>query len=186
MVPKINTATFCFRETLPAVTGTEKYAGKSLLLKAVYSDEGLRELMVFRDNLKLPPQQNLETLKNPAKARERYKQLRKLLPSRLRGKKAELKWEAFDLRGRGEFHTRIWKATHAIPTGHTASYAEVAGDVGSPLAFRACGQACGANPILIFIPCHRVVASNGLGGFGCDLELKKHMLALEGIDWKTL
>ena len=80
MVPKINTATFCFRETLPAVTGTEKYASKSLLLKAVYSDEGLRELMVIRDNLKLPQQQNLETLANPKKALERYKKLRKLLP----------------------------------------------------------------------------------------------------------
>jgi O-6-methylguanine DNA methyltransferase len=142
--------------------------------------------MVIRDNVKLQLQQNLETLASPKRALAHYNKLRQLLPLRLRGKKAELKWDDFDLRGRGEFHTRIWKATHAIETGHTASYAEVAGDAGSPLAFRACGQACGANPILIFIPCHRVVASNGLGGFGCDLDLKKHMLALEGIDWKQL
>jgi len=187
MVSKINSATFCFRETLPATNGAQKYRLQPLLLKAVYSDEGLRELALVRDSQqKLPAEQNLDTLKFPKKALERFKRLRAILPQRLRGNTAELKWDEFDMRGRGDFHSRVWKAIHAIPNGQTASYAEVAGDAGSPLAFRACGQACGANPILFFIPCHRVVAASGLGGFGCDIELKKHLLALEGVDWQAL
>ena len=73
-----------------------------------------------------------------------------------------------------------------IPFGETATYAEVADAAGSPMAFRACGQACGANPVILFVPCHRVVASNGLGGFGCGLDIKKDLLRLEGIDWRQL
>ena len=61
------------------------------------------------------------------------------------------------------FQKRVWAALRAIPPGCTLSYGEVARDLAS--AARAVGQACGANPLPIVIPCHRVVGSRGLGGF---------------------
>lgn len=63
------------------------------------------------------------------------------------------------------------------------SYAELAMMVGRPLAFRAVGQANGANPIPIVLPCHRVVASGGgLGGYGGGLPMKRQLLTLEGVE----
>jgi O-6-methylguanine DNA methyltransferase len=183
MGSKVVTANFYFRETLPAAAG---YPKSELLLKAAISDEGLRNLSLVCETKKLPPDENVDALRDPKKALSRYKKLREIFPRVLRAKSSSMNWKDFDMRGRGDFHARVWKAIHAIPTGHTASYAEVAGDAGSPMAFRACGQACGANPIMFLIPCHRVVGASGLGGFGCDLDLKKHLLALEDIDWKSL
>jgi O-6-methylguanine DNA methyltransferase len=66
-----------------------------------------------------------------------------------------------------------------IPYGTTLTYCEMAGEVGNIRAARAVGNACGRNPVLVIVPCHRVVASNGLGGFGAGLELKKNLLELE-------
>ena len=61
------------------------------------------------------------------------------------------------------------------------SYAEVAADAGSPRGFRAAGNALGANPIPIVVPCHRVLRSGGaLGGYGGGLERKRFLLQLEG------
>lgn len=62
-----------------------------------------------------------------------------------------------------DFQQRVWQALQAIPVGSTLTYAELAEIVGS--GPRAVANACGANPIPIVIPCHRVVAKNGLGGF---------------------
>jgi len=69
-----------------------------------------------------------------------------------------------------------------IPRGQTRTYGEIAAAIGRPKAVRAVGSACGANPLPIFIPCHRVVAKNGLGGFGAGLPWKKLFLKEEG--WK--
>jgi methylated-DNA-[protein]-cysteine S-methyltransferase len=69
-----------------------------------------------------------------------------------------------------------------IPRGETASYAEIARRVGKPLAFRAVGNTMRINPIPIVIPCHRVVGSDGIGGYGGGLARKRQLLALEGID----
>ena len=66
-----------------------------------------------------------------------------------------------------------------IPYGRTVTYGELAGFAGSPRAARAVGGACGKNPVLIVIPCHRVLASHGLGGFGAGLDLKERLLRLE-------
>ena len=57
-----------------------------------------------------------------------------------------------------------------IPYGRTVTYGELAGLAGSPRAARAVGGACGKNPVLIVVPCHRVLASHGLGGFGAGLD----------------
>ena len=81
------------------------------------------------------------------------------------------------------FRQRVWAAISAIPRGRTATYGALAAQLGS--APRAVGQACGANPFPLLVPCHRVTASTGLGGFanaraGWLLEVKRWLLAFEG------
>jgi methylated-DNA-[protein]-cysteine S-methyltransferase len=78
------------------------------------------------------------------------------------------------------FDQRVWAAMRQIPHGQTRSYGELAMDVGS--APRAVGRACGHNPIPIVIPCHRVLARSGLGGYsgGTGLATKRILLGLEG------
>jgi len=80
------------------------------------------------------------------------------------------------------FQKEVWLALAEIPYGETVSYAELASMVGRPNAFRAVGQANGANPIPIVLPCHRVVASGGrIGGYGGGLDMKRRLLAIEGV-----
>jgi len=84
-----------------------------------------------------------------------------------------------DLRGT-EFQKDVWNAIAAIPYGETISYGELAERIDRPTATRAVGQATGANPVPIVIPCHRVVGSHGnLTGFGGGLPLKERLLGLE-------
>ncbi len=87
-----------------------------------------------------------------------------------------------DLRGT-PFQLQVWRALRAIPAGRTVTYGELASKLGT--SARAVGGACRANPCPIVIPCHRVVASNGLGGFAGDtsgrrLEAKRWLLRHEG------
>jgi O-6-methylguanine DNA methyltransferase len=78
------------------------------------------------------------------------------------------------------FQRKVWRVLLKIPRGQTRSYAWVARQIGRPKAVRAVANACGANPVPILVPCHRVIASDGsLGGFGGGLALKKKLLALE-------
>jgi O-6-methylguanine DNA methyltransferase len=78
------------------------------------------------------------------------------------------------------FQQKVWKALLAIPLGETRTYAQIAAAIGHPGAARAVGQACGANPIPVLIPCHRVLASQGgLGGFSAGLDWKKRLLSRE-------
>ena len=79
------------------------------------------------------------------------------------------------------FQRSVWKAISSIPRGETRSYAWVARKAGRPRAARAAANACGANPVPIIIPCHRVIASDGsLGGFSSKLAIKRKLLAFEG------
>jgi methylated-DNA-[protein]-cysteine S-methyltransferase len=81
----------------------------------------------------------------------------------------------------GPFGRRVLRVTSEIPYGGVLSYAEVAADAGSPRGSRAAGNALGANPIPIVIPCHRVLRSGGaLGGYGGGVERKRWLLELEG------
>jgi methylated-DNA-[protein]-cysteine S-methyltransferase len=77
------------------------------------------------------------------------------------------------------FEGRVWSAMQAIPFGETRCYGDLARGIGS--APRAVGRACGKNPIPIVIPCHRVLAKAGLGGYSGagGLATKQHLLALE-------
>jgi methylated-DNA-[protein]-cysteine S-methyltransferase len=78
------------------------------------------------------------------------------------------------------FQRSVWAELQRVPYGETRTYGEVAAAVGKPRAARAVGGACGANPLPIIVPCHRIVGGSGsLVGFGGGLEMKERLLALE-------
>ena len=80
-----------------------------------------------------------------------------------------------------EFQKKVWKALCDIPYGQLRSYKEVAETAGCPKGFRAVGGANNRNPIVIVIPCHRVIAADGsIGGYGDGIEMKRKLLGLEG------
>ena len=79
-----------------------------------------------------------------------------------------------------QFHVAVWKALCDIPYGETISYGELAKRIGMPDGARAVGAANGANPIVIIVPCHRVIGANGdLVGYGGGLWRKRTLLDLE-------
>lgn len=79
------------------------------------------------------------------------------------------------------FQKKVWEALRRIPYGETRTYGEIAAEVGSSGGARAVGQACNRNPIMVVVPCHRVVGRGGaLVGFGAGLPIKEKLLALEG------
>ncbi len=81
-----------------------------------------------------------------------------------------------------EFQCRVWQALCAIPFGEVRSYAEIAKAVEKPAATRAVGAANGRNPLPVFIPCHRVIGSDGsLAGYSAGVEVKRVLLAREGV-----
>lgn len=84
-----------------------------------------------------------------------------------------------DLQGT-PFQVSVWEALLSIPHGATATYGEIAGQVGKPAAVRAVGSAVGRNPVSIMVPCHRVVRTGGgLGGYAGGLWRKEYLLDLE-------
>ncbi len=86
-----------------------------------------------------------------------------------------------DLSGYTAFQGMVWRATREIPYGGRRSYGDVANAVGRPRAARAVGAALGKNPVVIVVPCHRVVGASGaLTGFAYGGEWKAALLALEG------
>jgi AraC family transcriptional regulator of adaptative response/methylated-DNA-[protein]-cysteine methyltransferase len=84
-----------------------------------------------------------------------------------------------DIRGT-VFQQRVWQELSKIPAGETASYTDVAQRLGAPRSVRAVAQACGANPIAVAIPCHRVVRIDGdLSGYRWGIERKRELLKRE-------
>lgn len=80
------------------------------------------------------------------------------------------------------FTRRVLRATAQIPFGQTVSYRQIAGRAGNERAFRAAGSALGSNPLPIVVPCHRVLQSGGgLGGYAGGVEVKRYLLAIEGV-----
>ncbi len=81
------------------------------------------------------------------------------------------------------FTHQILSKLQTIPFGQTTTYRGLAEEIGRPKAARAVGNACGSNPFPLLIPCHRVLhTTGGLGGFSCGLEIKRRLLAFEGVD----
>ncbi len=77
------------------------------------------------------------------------------------------------------FQERVWRELTRIPYGHTMTYGGLAGRLGSPMAVRAVANAIGANALSLVIPCHRVTASGGLGGYRGGSAAKRCLLQLE-------
>jgi AraC family transcriptional regulator of adaptative response/methylated-DNA-[protein]-cysteine methyltransferase len=89
---------------------------------------------------------------------------------------------ALDLQGT-DFQREVWNQLLAIPPGSTRSYLDVAQAIKRPKATRAVAQACGANPVAVVVPCHRVVMSDGsIGGYSGLPGVKRALLAAEGVD----
>jgi AraC family transcriptional regulator, regulatory protein of adaptative response / methylated-DNA-[protein]-cysteine methyltransferase len=90
-----------------------------------------------------------------------------------------------DVRG-SVFQHKVWRALREIPAGTTISYAELAQRIGKPKAVRAVASACGANPVAVVIPCHRVVGRDGsLSGYRWGIDRKRKLLASETKKLKT-
>ena len=93
------------------------------------------------------------------------------------------KRKIFDLPvdGKGTaFQKAVWRELQKIPYGETRSYEDIAVAIGNKKAVRAIGQANGRNPIMIVVPCHRVIRKNGdISGFACGVEAKRYLLNLE-------
>lgn len=78
------------------------------------------------------------------------------------------------------FQKAVWRELQKIPYGETRSYEDIAVAIGNKKAVRAIGQANGRNPIMILVPCHRVIRKNGdISGFACGVEAKRYLLNLE-------
>ena len=81
-----------------------------------------------------------------------------------------------------EFQKLVWQELQTIPYGITKSYSEIAYSIGKPNAQRAVGSACNKNPIMIIIPCHRVISKNGnIGGFAYGNSVKQKLLEIENL-----
>ena len=87
--------------------------------------------------------------------------------------------QGFDIPPGTEFQRRVWKEISLIPYGETITYKELARRVGCIRGMRAVAQACGANPISVIIPCHRVTATNNIGGYAGGVEKKIKLLEME-------
>lgn len=80
-----------------------------------------------------------------------------------------------------DFQKQVWQALLKIPFGETRSYKQIAEAIGNPKAVRAVGMANNKNPLLIVVPCHRVIGANGkLVGYAVGLDKKEYLLRLEG------
>ena len=156
---------------LPIVTGDGTFL-------AHYSEKGLA-------GLDFPSKRNGRVLsanpKAPAQILRWHRVTTQALKAMLAGREPE-DLPPLDWTGTTEFQQSVWGVMLAIPTGKTKSYGEVAKAIGHPKAVRAVGSACGANPIPVLVPCHRILAANNkIGGFGSGLERKYDLLKREGI-----
>lgn len=87
--------------------------------------------------------------------------------------------------GGSQFQWSVWEKLLEIPYGEKRSYSDIAREAGTPKGARAVGHSIGQNPILIVIPCHRVLGKDGsLTGFSVGLKLKRFLLDLEGVEYK--
>jgi len=87
----------------------------------------------------------------------------------------------FDLRGT-PFQKRVWQELFQINSGETKTYGDLAKKIKRPKSARALGNACGANPLPILIPCHRVLGKNSLGGFSGGIHIKRKLLRHESLE----
>ena len=143
---------------------------------AHYSAKGLAGLNFPRASARAAAQKEI-----PAGVRAWHRATESALKSILAGKTPK-SFPPLDLSVGTEFRQSVWRELQKISLGHTKSYGDIARLIRKPKAVRAVGGACGANPIPVLIPCHRVLAANGkLGGFSGGLDWKRKLLAGEKI-----
>ena len=100
----------------------------------------------------------------------------------LRGERRDLKEVRLDMARAPDLHRRVWEIARDIPPGETRTYGEIARQLGDPMLAREVGQALGANPFPIIVPCHRVLAAGGkIGGFSAPggIDSKRRVLGIE-------
>jgi O-6-methylguanine DNA methyltransferase len=153
---------------------------------AHYSEKGLVELdFPIEDGLVMPNQKNGSRAVNskqiPLQILRWHRTTTEALKSVLAGRKVK-DLPPLDWTGKTEFQKSVWRTMLKLGPGKTRSYGEIAALIGHPRAMRAVGSACGANPIPLLVPCHRVLAAGGkIGGYGSGLDRKRDLLAREGI-----
>ena len=145
--------------------------------RAGYSANGLARL-----NFPPPGGHSLPARGEPSAQMQRWhRQTTRAVNAVLAGKDADV-LPPLDLSAGTDFQQAVWQAMRQIRAGATRSYGEIARALGSPQAVRAVGGACGANPIPVLVPCHRVLAANQkIGGFSGGLDWKRKLLAREGV-----
>lgn len=153
---------------------------------AHYSDKGLAELdFPNADGLVAPKRVASRRAVNekqiPLQILRWHRATTESLKSVLAGRAAK-NLPPLDWSGKTEFQKSVWRQMLKLGPGKTKSYGEIAEAIGKPKAARAVGGACGANPIPVLVPCHRVLAANQkIGGFSGGLDRKRDLLANEGI-----
>jgi methylated-DNA-[protein]-cysteine S-methyltransferase len=149
------------------------------LVRLAYVDRGVEEDAVLAD---LARRVSPRILASPRPLDEPRRELAEYFAGIRQQFELPLDWRL--MRG---FGRRVLQATARVPFGATTTYTSVATQAGSPRAARAAGNALGANPIPIIVPCHRVLhATGGLGGYTGGLDRKRHLLEIEGVVNGTL
>ena len=158
--------------SLPVKTGEGEFIAK-------YSANGLVELDWPKTGRAASRGEQREII--PAQVRG-WHRLTEAALNRVLAGKATGALPPLDWAGKTEFQKSVWRALLKIAAGKTKSYGEIAVAIGKPKAVRAVGGACGANPVPVLVPCHRVLAaSRKIGGFSGGLERKERLLAREGV-----
>jgi O-6-methylguanine DNA methyltransferase len=148
-----------------------------------FSARGLKQLIIageteFREGVAIGYTEETQALPSGV-LKTWHDQVAQALDDYFSGRPADFTDLPLDLQG-SPFHLRVWQELRKIPPGETVSYQELARRLGNSQASRAVGQACGANPIPLIVPCHRVIAANGsLGGFSSGLPRKRWLLQHE-------
>lgn len=163
-------------------------AGSSLLIQlplatevgefmAGYSDSGLAELRFPTGKAR----RETPSTTVPSQVRQWHHVTTKAVNEILAGRSPK-QFPPLDLSNGTEFQQSVWRTMSRIQLGQTLSYGEIAAAIGKPKAVRAVGGACGANPVPVLVPCHRVLAAHSrLGGFSGGLDWKRTLLAREGV-----
>jgi O-6-methylguanine DNA methyltransferase len=120
------------------------------------------------------------TTSKPVRDESRFSRVERMLGEYFNGMRIDFDIP-LDMKGTG-FQREVWRAIGRIPYGRLSSYGRIAEEIGKPGAVRAVGNAVGANPLPIVVPCHRVIRGDGgLGGYGGGVDLKLYLLSLEGV-----
>jgi methylated-DNA-[protein]-cysteine S-methyltransferase len=139
-----------------------------------WSDRGLTEILLLPSKQGGPPAADAPPWVRDAIA---------LFSRHLEGSPQDFSAIPLDTEGLPPFHRKVYEAARTVTSGRTVSYGELAAMAGSPGAARAVGQALAKNPFIVVVPCHRVLASNGAGGFSAPggTATKARLLAIEGV-----